>query len=326
MDLGSLAAQLITLATTATEPAHAAGGGGLDENAIQLLFVALVVGGLAFAALFYVGNALTGPWRRALSNTDRQAVVNAGLITGIALLVGIYTVVEPIRREAAAERQDEESVHRGTAIFGQYCVACHGIAGTGGPVPTDLAKGQTAVAPPLANRADFRPPTVLERQQKADYLRKTISRGRNIMPAWSIEEGGALNSQEIDDVVQFLQGGDFANVRNTMSAQQIANVQATAVASGGQVEAGAPPGKALFLQKGCAACHTIAGVSSGTVGPNLSKQGANPKIAGVLDNNQDNLIKWLLNPPAVKPGTAMPNLGLSQDEASQLADYLQSLK
>jgi mono/diheme cytochrome c family protein len=318
---------LFVLAGTATEAATE-GGGGLNENLIQLLFVGLLVAGAGLAALFYASSALATPWRRALSNTDRQALVNAVIVTGIALLVGIYTVAEPIRREAAGERQLEESVHRGTAAFAQYCVACHGIAGTGGPVPKDLSKGQPAAAPPLANRSDFRPASEIEMAQKAEFIRKTIARGRpnTPMPAWSVDEGGALNSQEIDDLVAFIQHGDFAQVRNNLSAEQIASIQATVTASGGQVEAGAPPGKALFLQKGCVACHTIEGVSSGTVGPNLTHQGSNPQIAGVLPNNKENLVRWVLNPPGVKPGTAMPNLGLSQAEAEQIADYLQSLK
>jgi mono/diheme cytochrome c family protein len=317
------------LAGTATEAANqAAEGGGLNQNLIQLLFLGLLVAGAGLAALFYASSALASPWKRALSNTDRQALVNAVIITGIALLVGIYTVAEPIRQEAAGERQLEDSVHRGQAAFAQYCVACHGVAGTGGPVPKDLSKGQPAAAPPLANRSDFRPASQIELAQKADMIRKTIERGRpnTPMPAWSVNEGGALNSQEVEDLVAFIQHGDFSQVRNNLTADQIASIQATVTASGGQVEAGAPPGKALFLQKGCAACHTIEGVSSGTVGPNLTHQGSNPQIAGVLPNNKENLEKWLLNPPGVKPGTAMPNLGLSQDDVDKLSDYLQSLK
>ena len=318
---------LFVLAGTATEAATE-GGGGLNENLIQLLFVGLLVAGAGLAALFYASSALATPWRRALSNTDRQALVNAVIVTGIALLVGIYTLAEPIRRQAAGERQLEESVHRGEANFAQYCVACHGIAGTGGPVPKDLAKGQTAAAPPLANRSDFRPATDIEMAQRAEFIRKTIARGRpnTPMPAWSIDEGGALNSQDIDDLVNFIQHGDFAQVRNNLSPEQIANIQATVTASGGQVEAGAPPGKALFLQKGCVACHTIEGVSSGTVGPNLTHEGSKDNIAGVLPMSKENLEKWLLNPPGVKPGTAMPNLGLSQDDVDKLSDYIQSLK
>lgn len=325
MDFESLRVPLFVLAETTTATPHAAGG-GLNENLVQGLFLALVVVGGGLAALFYVFSLLAVPWRRALSNTDRQAVVNACLIVGTAALVGFYTLAEPARQSQAAERQLEESVHRGMNNFGQYCVTCHGVAGTGGPVPAELAKGQQAFAPPLANRADFRPPTAIEKQQKAEYLRKTISRGKGtIMPAWSVDEGGALNSQDVEDLVNFIQNGDFAQVKNTIAPDRLRSLQATAQALGAG-DANAPPGKALFLAKGCAGCHTIEGVSSGTVGPNLSKEGAKADIAGVLPMNKDNMMKWLSNPPAAKPGTAMPNLGLNQQEQSDLADYILSLK
>jgi len=207
-------------------------------------------------------------------------------------------------------------------------VACHGVAGTGGPVPKDLAKGQTAAAPPLANRSDFRPASEIEMAQRADFIRKTIARGRpnTPMPAWSVDEGGALNSQEIDDLVAFIQHGNFADVRNDLTAEQIANIQATVTASGGQVEAGAPPGKALFLQKGCVACHTIEGVSSGTVGPNLTHEGSKADIAGVLPNTPLDMVRWLQDPQGVKPGTAMPDFGVSERDARDMAAFLAGLR
>ena len=98
-------------------------------------------------------------------------------------------------------------------------------------------------------------------------------------------------------------------------------------AAGGEADpALAAKGQQLATQFGCVACHTIDGVSSGTVGPNLTHQGSNPQVAGILPNNKENVVKWISNPPAVKPGTAMPNLGLTPDEADKIADYLQSLK
>ena len=334
MDFAAIKASLVVLAGTATQAAaEVPSGGGLSENLLQLLFVLLVFAGIALAALFYAGNVLSVPWARALSNTDRQAIVNAGMIAGVALLVGGYTVAEPIRREAALERQHEESTHRGGILFSTYCISCHGISGTGGPVPADLSAGQTAYAPPLAGRADFRPEATLERDKQAEYIRRIISRGGKgngknpIMPAWALEEGGALNTQDVQNLVDFVQYGNFAEVRGHMTPQQIVSVEATVVASGGAPDPGAPPGKTLFLSKGCIACHTIQGIpGGGVVGPNLSKKGSEPMIAGVLENNKENMIKWLANPSAVKPGTAMPNLGLTDDEKNKLSDYLLTLK
>jgi len=102
----------------------------------------------------------------------------------------------------------------------------------------------------------------------------------------------------------------------------------TAAAAGGAVPVAIPagPGRGVFQSKACPTCHTVAGLSQGTVGPDLSHVGSKPQIAGVLPMDRANLIKWLSNPPAVKPGTQMPNLSLSEQETSQLADWLLQLK
>jgi len=84
-----------------------------------------------------------------------------------------------------------------------------------------------------------------------------------------VDEGGALNSQDIGDLIAFIQNGDFAKVRNTLTPDRLQSLQATTQALGGPPDPNAPPGKTLFLSKGCVACHTIEGVSAGTVGPNL---------------------------------------------------------
>ena len=53
-----------------------------------------------------------------------------------------------------------------------------------------------------------------------------------------------------------------------------------------------------------------------------------PKIAGgaVSNTGPDDLKKWILNPAALKPGTAMPNVGLTDDEATKIVAYLETLK
>jgi cytochrome c2 len=105
------------------------------------------------------------------------------------------------------------------------------------------------------------------------------------------------------------------------------------VAGGGGGGGGAPSadtGRSLVSAKGCIACHTIAPISTSTVGPCLNDVGdvaKHPKIAaGALDNNEANLKRWLANPPAVKPGTVMPNLGLSPAEIDSLVLFLQAQK
>ncbi len=88
----------------------------------------------------------------------------------------------------------------------------------------------------------------------------------------------------------------------------------------------AAEGEALFTAKGCAGCHTIQGVSQGMVGPNLTHLMSRSVFAGAMfDLNAGNLSRWLHDPPGVKPGSKMPNLGLSQDEIAKLVAYLQTL-
>lgn len=78
----------------------------------------------------------------------------------------------------------------------------------------------------------------------------------------------------------------------------------------------------------CFSCHAIDGTDAqGVAGPNLTNLGERTTIAaGVLDHTPDNLKAWLRNPPAIKPGSKMPNFGLSEEEIEALAAYLQSLK
>src|SRR5437764_851494 len=86
-------------------------------------------------------------------------------------------------------------------------------------------------------------------------------------------------------------------------------------------------GANLFLSKGCSGCHTVNGVSAGNVGPNLTHLQSRDCFAGCLfEMNDQNLRRWLRNPPAEKPGSVMPNLNLSETEITNLIAYLDSLK
>jgi cytochrome c1 len=49
-------------------------------------------------------------------------------------------------------------------------------------------------------------------------------------------------------------------------------------------------------------------------------------IAGELPNTPENLVRWVENPRAVEPNTAMPDLGLTQDQAYDVAAYLYTLR
>jgi cytochrome c2 len=60
------------------------------------------------------------------------------------------------------------------------------------------------------------------------------------------------------------------------------------------------------------------------VGPPLNDVRDRMYIAGMLNNEPENLIHWIRDPKSVNPNTAMPQLGLSQRDAADIAAYLYS--
>ncbi|MGE3268174.1 MAG: cytochrome c family protein [Chloroflexota bacterium] len=86
-------------------------------------------------------------------------------------------------------------------------------------------------------------------------------------------------------------------------------------------------GRRLFSRTGCAGCHTVNGTltSTGVAGPNLSHVVLRPTLAGdAIPMTPQTLARFLRDPSAVKPGTAMPNVGLTVQEAEHLVAYLYS--
>ena len=58
------------------------------------------------------------------------------------------------------------------------------------------------------------------------------------------------------------------------------------------------------------------------VGPSLRKLARRSYIAGVLPNTGENLVRWLREPQSIKPGTAMPDLGVGERDARDMAAFL----
>ena len=86
-------------------------------------------------------------------------------------------------------------------------------------------------------------------------------------------------------------------------------------------------GRLAIERYGCGTCHSIPGVrgADGTVGPPLDDFGRRGYIAGQLPNSGPNLIRWIQHPQQVEPGTAMPDQGVSDVDARDIAAYLFTL-
>ncbi len=83
-----------------------------------------------------------------------------------------------------------------------------------------------------------------------------------------------------------------------------------------------------MVRYGCGACHVVPGVAGaqGRVGPRLKDFSSQIYIAGQAANVPENLIAWIQHPEEISPGTAMPNLAVSEEDARDIAAYLYTLR
>jgi len=86
-------------------------------------------------------------------------------------------------------------------------------------------------------------------------------------------------------------------------------------------------GRVAFRTYGCHDCHVIPGVTGANsfVGPPLTAWAERGYIAGKLPNEPTYLVQWIRFPQAIEPGTAMPNLGVTEEDAIHMAAYLYTL-
>ena len=88
-------------------------------------------------------------------------------------------------------------------------------------------------------------------------------------------------------------------------------------------------GRDTFLASACVGCHTVKGTTAGgKIGPDLSHIASAKGIAGgaLSPVNEENLTRWIHNPPAVKPTTTMPNYNLSDQQVHDIVQWLLTLK
>jgi putative membrane protein len=100
--------------------------------------------------------------------------------------------------------------------------------------------------------------------------------------------------------------------------------QEAAAMTGGDVRRG----KTAIAKYGCGACHTIPRVdnAAGTVGPPLTKIAVRHYLGGHLTNTPANMIRWIQHPQQIDPKNAMPELGVTDQDARDLAAYLYTLR
>lgn len=226
---------------------------------------------------------------------------------------------------------DERMALRGAGCFQAQCVQCHGAPGV---AQGAIGLGMQPLPGPLMDaRHHWRP-------RELYWL---VRHGLKMtgMPAWEYR----LADGQIWDLVAFMQHLPDLNAPQYAQWQQRAGSDAALPATCGRTAAAPPAASALtspatpayagdvkrgrqaLHQYACAACHSIPGVtgSAAFVGPPLDRFARRTLIAGTLANSPDNLARWLTHTQQIKPGTAMPELGVAPQDARDMAAYLLTL-
>ena len=87
-------------------------------------------------------------------------------------------------------------------------------------------------------------------------------------------------------------------------------------------------GIAAIGRYGCGSCHDIPGIRSarGTVGPPLGRIAVRTYLAGRLSNTPANMMQWIQHPQHIERGTAMPEMGVTPDDARDITAFLYTLR
>jgi cytochrome c oxidase subunit II len=87
-------------------------------------------------------------------------------------------------------------------------------------------------------------------------------------------------------------------------------------------------GKRVFETTACVNCHAVAGTNAtGRFGPDLTHLMSRRTLAaGAAENTKENLHLWIQNPDAIKPGSLMPAMKLSDGDLDALVRYLETLQ
>lgn len=197
--------------------------------------------------------------------------------------------------ERSREKELSPAVVRGKELWeSNNCMGCHTILGEGAYYAPELTK-------------------VVERRGAA-WIKIFIKDPQAMFPGERQMVKYNFTDAEIDDVIAFLSW--VGNIdTNGFPAKPDMAPPASAATTTPAATAALAAAPAIYGQV-CQACHAVAG-TGGVVGPALD---------GIKNRyDREKLDAWLKDPQAVKPGTAMPNLGLSDAVRGELVTWLLSL-
>ena len=202
----------------------------------------------------------------------------------------------------------------GAALYHKHCVQCHGAPGV---APQEFALGMMPVPSNLVAAAKERP---------AEEIHWFIRYGLKMsgMPAWELRmsEADMWRVTAFVEALPTLSPADYASLLDEAGGGADA---VTPVDPAGADALGDPRiGRRAMQVYACSSCHIIPGIVGAhvRVGPSLAEAGARRYIAGVLPNTPENMARWIEAPQEIDPLSAMPDLGVPQNLARDMAAYL----
>lgn len=234
----------------------------------------------------------------------------------------VYTVLDTALRQAIRQRakhidppplEDQSLIEKGFVHFHSKCVPCHGAPGI---APGDAGKGMLPLPTNLVESA---------RNLTAAEIFWVLRNGIKMtgMPAWQFR----FEDDDLWAIVAFVKQLPALSPQDYQAwARALAEKQPEpAVVRDRKVDP--ERGKVALQQYACATCHVIPGVvgAKSLVGPPLDGFAKRIYIAGSLPNTPENLIEWLKNPQQISSSSAMPDLGVTESDARDIAAYLYTL-
>jgi mono/diheme cytochrome c family protein len=227
----------------------------------------------------------------------------------------LYSVRSSAEDVVAPPGLDEPGViARGAACYDLHCAQCHDAPGVARAAE---GKGMMPIPSSLAEAARTWPP---------EWLYVVTQKGVRMtgMPAWEFR----LADESLWATVAFLK--TLPRLTAADYRERVAAADATACPVNDESPAGysAERSKILLAQYGCQSCHRIEGIVGplSHVGPPLVDWSRQKYVAGVLPNTAENLVRWIVDPQSVSPQTQMPDLGVAEPHAREMADYLLTLR
>lgn len=250
------------------------------------------------------------------------------LISSIVLMD--YSSKEEARMLKYAGAQEAQAIEVGAALFENNCSTCHGKNGEGVPLlcpplnDVNFFKGRLSEVGWSGSLEDYIVATVSSGRMTSTRPQLYQGNGRPAMPAWSERYGGPLREDQIRNIARFILNWEATATGEVVLTQIEGIYDENDPLSRGQK---------VFAESGCSGCHTIEGLSTGVVGPNLTQIGATAttRIDGVAA--EDYIRQSILDPNAYVVESFAADLmpkdfgtKLTEEQIADLVAFLASQK